>query len=88
MEREANAKHLRSDPKPTSKARKGSRLYFGWLAVGKVTFTEESQPHSIMDPASGYALALLLVRYAQPAKVRLWSARAPPFAQDDTKNHK
>ena len=75
LEREANAKHLRSDPKPTSEARKGSRLEFGWLTNEKVTFPEASQPQSFMDPASGYALALLLVRCAQPAKVRLRLAR-------------
>ena len=66
LEREANAKHLRSDPKPTSEARKGSTNGFGWPAVGKVTFPEESQPNSPVDPASGYALALLLVQGVPP----------------------
>ena len=80
MEREENARRLRSDPKPTSEARKGSRKEFGWLAVGKVTFSVESQPKSFMDPAQRKRCALLLVRgddASQPAKVRLRLACEP-----------
>ena len=52
---------------------------FGWLSVVNVTFRWQVTEFSSHIPLR-LRLALLLVRFAQPAKVRL---RASLFAQND-----
>ena len=60
----------------------GSLNEFGWLA--KVDVTSRWQATEILSHILlRLRLALLLVRFAQPAKVRLRSALVPPCAQND-----
>ena len=60
----------------------GYGLEFWWLVMVNVTSRWQATEFLSHIPLR-LRLALLLVRFAQPAKVRLRSALVPPFAQND-----
>ena len=55
---------------------------FEWPAFTNVTFRWQATEILSHIPLR-LRLALPLVRFAQPAEVRLWSALVPPSAQND-----
>ncbi|MBQ8415627.1 MAG: hypothetical protein IJX13_01805, partial [Clostridia bacterium] len=46
------------------------RITVGFTQIN-VTFFAKGQQNSLVDPATAFRLALLLARFARPAKVRL-----------------